>query len=65
MFFITDRDTTTAEKEKPEMSRYLPENPKVGDFNPQRAFFGSFFVIPEHLASIHAVVIPFLRSTLC
>ena len=38
------------------MSQYLLENHKVGDFNPQRTFFGSFFVIPQCLASIRAVV---------
>ena len=51
----------SAKKEKLNMSRYLPENPKVGNFNPQRTFFGSFFVIPERLASIF----PFLQSVLC
>ena len=38
------------------MSQYLLESHKVGDFNPQRTFFGSFFVIPQCLASIRAVV---------
>ena len=47
----------SAAKEKPEMSRYLPENTKMGDFNPQRTLSGSFFVIPECLASIHAAVL--------
>ena len=48
-----------------EMSRYLPENPKVGDFSPQRTFFGSFFVTSERLASIRAIAFLFLRSALC
>ena len=52
-------------EEKPEISRYLPENPMVGDFNPQRTFFWSYFVNTEHLASIRPVVVPFLRSILC
>ena len=43
-----------AMKEKPEMSWYLPENTKTGDFNRQRTLSGSFFVIPERLASICA-----------
>jgi len=51
-----------AEKEKPEMSRYLPENTKTGDFNLQRALSGSFFVIPERLASIRSVVLAFTAN---
>ena len=47
------------------MSQYLLENHKVGDFNPQRTFFGSVFVIPQCLASILAVVFPFSQITLC
>ena len=46
------------------MSQYLLENHKVGDFNPQSTFFGSFFVIPQCLASIRAVGFPFLQSAL-
>ena len=42
----------SAGNEKPEMSRYLPEKTETGDFDPQRTLSGSFFVIPEHLASI-------------
>ena len=42
-----------------------PRDHKVGGFNPQRTFFGSFFVIPQCLASIRAVVFPFLQSALC
>ena len=49
-------------KENPEMSRYLSENAKTGDFNPQRTLFGSFFIISERLASIHAVVLVFTRT---
>ena len=46
-------------KEKPEMSRYVPENTKTGNCNPRRTLFGSFFVIHERLASIRAVVLAF------
>ena len=42
---------------KPEMSRYLSENTKTGDFNPQRTLSGLFFVIVERLASIRVVVL--------
>ena len=45
--------------EKPEMSRYLLESTKTGNFNPQRTLSESFFVIPERLASIRAVVLAF------
>ena len=41
---------------KPEMSRYLQESTKTGDFNPRRTLSVSFFVIPERLASILSVV---------
>ena len=44
------------------MSRYLPENLKVDDFNSQRTFFGWFFVIPERLGSIRAVVLVFTAN---
>ena len=44
------------------MSQYLLENHKVGDFNPQRTFFGSFFVIPQCLASIRDVVFRFCKA---
>ena len=44
---------------KPEMSRCLSENTKMSDFNQQRTLSGSFFVIPERLASIRAVVLAF------
>ena len=47
---------------KPEMSRYLPKNTKTGDFNTQRTLSGPFFVIPEHLALIRAVVLPFTAN---
>ena len=47
---------------KAEMSLYLPENTKTGDFNPQRTLSVSFFVIPECLASIHAVVLVFTAN---
>ena len=49
-------------KEKPELSQYLPENTKMGDFNPWRTLSGSFFVIPERLASICAVVLAFTTN---
>ena len=44
------------------MSLYLPDNTKTGDFNPQRTLSGSFFVIPERLASIRAVVLAFTAN---
>ena len=40
------------------MSRLLPENTTIGDFNPRKALSGSF-LIPERLASICAVVLAF------
>ena len=52
----------SAANEKPEMSRYLPKNTKMGDFNTQRTLSGSFFVIPERLASIRAVVLAFTAN---
>ena len=47
-----------------DMSQSLPENTKTGDFNPQKTLSGSFSVIPEHLASIHAVVLTFIVNKL-
>ena len=44
------------------MSRYLPKNTKTGDFKQQRTLSGSFFVIPERLASIRAVVLAFTAN---
>ena len=44
------------------MSRYLPKNTTAGDFNTQRTLSGSFFVIPERLASIRAVVLAFTAN---
>ena len=44
------------------MSRYRPKNTKTGDFNTQRTLSGSFFVIPERLASIRAVVLAFTAN---
>ena len=44
------------------MSRYLPKNTKTGDFNTQRTLSESFFVIPERLASIRAVVLAFTAN---
>ena len=44
------------------MSQYLSENTKTGDFNQQRTLSGLFFVIPEHLASICAVVLAFTAN---
>ena len=35
---------------------------KTGDFNTQRTLSGSFFVIPERLASIRAVVLAFTAN---
>ena len=49
-------------EEKPEMSRYLPKSTKTGDFNTQRTLYGSFFVIPERLASIRTVVLAFTAN---
>ena len=45
--------------EKPEMSQYLLESTKTGDFNPRRTLSVSFFIIPERLASIRSVVLAF------
>ena len=53
---------------KAEMSLYLPENTKTGDFNPQRTLSVSFFVIPGRFASIRAVVLVFTpnkQTTVC
>ena len=44
------------------MSQYLTENTKTGDFNLQRTLSGSFFVLPERLASIYAVVMVFTTN---
>ena len=44
------------------MSRYLPKNTKTGDVNTQRTLSGSFFVIPERLASIRTVVLAFTAN---
>ena len=49
-------------EQKTEMSRYLPKNTKTGDFNTQRTLSWSFFVIPERLASIRAVVLAFTAN---
>ena len=46
----------------PEISRYLSKNTKTGDFKQQRTLSGSFFVIPEHLGSIRAVVLAFTAN---
>ena len=48
--------------EKPEMSRYLSENTKTGDFNPHRTLSGSFLIIPECLASVYAIVLSFTAN---
>ena len=45
--------------QKREMSRYLPESTKTGNFKQRRTLSGLFFVIPERLASIRAVVLAF------
>ena len=47
---------------KLKMSRYLPESTKTGDLNLWRTVSGSFFVILEHLVSIHAVVLAFTAN---
>ena len=39
-----------------------PKNTKTGDFNTQRTLSGLFFVIPERLASIRAVVLAFTAN---
>ena len=49
-------------KRKPETSRYLPENTKTGDFNAWRTLSGVFFVIPERLVSIRALVLAFTAN---
>ena len=44
------------------MSQYLLEKHKVGYFNRQRTFFGSFFVIPQCLAyHIHIPINDYLN----
>ena len=45
-----------------EISQYLPKSTKLGDFNLRRTLSRSFFVIPEHLVSIHAVVLAFTAN---
>ena len=52
----------SAANEKPEMSLYLSENTKTGNFNQQRTLSGSFFVIPERLSSIRAVILAFTAN---
>ena len=52
----------SAVKEKPEISRYLPESTKMGDFNPRRTLHELSFVIPERLASIRAIVLTFTAN---
>ena len=49
-------------EQKTEMSIYLSENTKTGDFNQQRTLSGSFFVIPEHLGLFRAVVLAFTAN---
>ena len=44
------------------MSRYLLDNIKTGDFNPQRTLSGLLFVIPERLASVRAIVLAFTAN---
>ena len=44
------------------MSQYLLESTKTGNFNPRRTLSVSFFVIPERLASIRAVVLAFTAN---
>lgn len=52
----------SAAKGKPEVSQYLPESTKTGDFKPQRTFYEKFFVIPERLASIRSVDLAFIAN---
>ena len=47
---------------KTEISRYLPESTKTVDFNLRRTLSRSIFVIPERLASIRAVALPFTAN---
>ena len=47
---------------KPEISRYLPESTKMGDFKEWKTLSRLFFVIPERLASIRAVVLAFTMN---
>ena len=49
-------------EEKLEISQYLPENTKMGDFKQRRTLSGPFFVIPERLAPIRAVVLTFTAN---
>ena len=47
-----------------EISRYHPESTKTSNFNPRRTLSGSFFVIPECLVKIHAVVLAMIANKL-
>ena len=47
------------------ISQYLPQSIKTGNVNPWRTLSRSFFVIPEHLTSIRAVVLTFAVFTNC
>ena len=58
----SEKKWRSAANKKTEMSPYLPKNTKTGDFNTQRTFYESFFVIPERLASIRAVVLAFTAN---
>ena len=44
------------------MSRYLSKNTNTVDFNSQRTLSESFFVIPECVPSIRAVVLAFTAN---
>ena len=54
-----------AANEEPEMSKYLSKNTKTGAFKQQRTLSGLFFVIPQHLGSIRAVVLAFYMLIIC
>ena len=52
----------SAAKEKPGISRYFLKRKKTDNFNLRRTLSGLFFVIPECLASISAVVLAFTAN---
>ena len=49
-------------EEKTGVSQYLPESAKTSDFNLHWTLSKLIFVIPEHLVSIHSVVLAFTAN---
>ena len=66
MDFSTTVKMAVGHEGKSEISQYLPKSTKTktGDFNPWRTLFGSFFVIPECLVSIRAIVLAMIANKL-